>query len=100
MNNRKMVMAVLAVVLIGWLSVINVYAAEVQKVNINTASAGELARLKGVGPAIAAKIIAYREKSGLFKMPEELMQVPGIGEKVFAANQEVIVVNDPEPKKE
>ena len=68
--------------------------------NINTASAGELTQLKGIGPGIAARIIAYREKSGAFKMPEDLMQVPGIGQKVFAANQELIVVQDPAPKKE
>jgi len=100
MNNHKMVMAVLVAVLIGWLSVINVSAAEVQKVNINTASAGELTQLKGIGPGIAARIIAYREKSGLFKNPEDLMQVPGIGQKVFAANHKLIVVHDPQPKKE
>ena len=99
MNNRKMVMAVLVAVLIGWLSVINVSAAEVQKVNINTASAGELTQLKGIGPVIAARIIAYREKNGAFKMPEDLMQVSGIGQKIFAANQELIVVQDPAPKK-
>ena len=100
MKNRKMVMAVLAVVLIGWTSLFNVGAAEVQKVNINTASAGELTQLKGVGPSIAAKIIAYREKNGLFKMPEDLMQVRGIGPKIFTANQKLIVVQDSAPKKE
>ena len=99
MVNRKMVMAMLVAVLVVWVSVINVSAVEVQKVNINTASAEELTQLKGVGPGNAAKIIAYREKSGLFKMPEDLMQVPGIGQKIFAANQELIVVEESKPKK-
>ena len=99
MNNRKMILIVLAAILIGWLSMVNAGAAEIQKVNINTAAAEELAQLNGVGPVIAARIIAYREKSGPFKMPEDLMQVRGIGQKVFAANQDLIVVRDPESKK-
>ena len=52
-------------------------------VNINTAAAAELQTLPGVGPATAARIIEYREKNGLFKKLEELMNVRGMGEKTF-----------------
>jgi competence protein ComEA len=95
MLNQKLVGAVLLAVLIGLISVMNVNAAEVKKININTASAEELAQLKGIGPSHAAKIVAYREKNGPFKMPEDLMQVSGIGQKTIEANQEFIIVEEP-----
>jgi competence protein ComEA len=93
-----MVVAVLLVVFVGLISVLHVNAAEVQKVNINTASAEELAQLKGIGPSHASKIVAYREKNGPFKMPEDLMQVSGIGQKTFDTNQELIIVEEPKKK--
>jgi competence protein ComEA len=52
-------------------------------VNINTASATEIATLPGVGARMAARIIEYRQKNGPFKKVEELMNVRGIGEKNF-----------------
>ena len=52
-------------------------------VNINTASATEIATLPGVGAKMAARIIEYRQKNGPFKKVEELMNVRGIGEKNF-----------------
>ena len=99
MFNRKMIVAaVLLVVFVGLISILNANAAEVQKININTASAEELAQLKGIGPSHAAKIVAYREKNGPFKMPEDLMQVSGIGQKTFNTNQELIIVEAPKKK--
>jgi competence protein ComEA len=49
-------------------------------VDINSASAKELATLKKIGLKKAAKIIAYREKH-CFKSLEELANVKGIGKK-------------------
>ena len=52
-------------------------------VNINTASAGDLEALPGIGAKTAARIIEYRQKNGPFKKIEELMNVRGVGEKNF-----------------
>ena len=51
-------------------------------VNLNTASAEELATLKGIGPSTAAKIIEYRQ-AHKFNSIEDVMNVKGIGEKTF-----------------
>jgi competence protein ComEA len=53
------------------------------KVNLNTATVEQLASLPGVGDALAARIVEYRQKSGGFKSAQELMNVKGIGEKNF-----------------
>ncbi|MBE9545134.1 MAG: helix-hairpin-helix domain-containing protein [Proteobacteria bacterium] len=96
MFNRKFFMAVLVVFLIGLISVIQVTAADVEKININTATAEELMQLNGVGSKYAGRIIEYREKYGPFKTPEDLMQVSGIGQKTFEKNQEIIIVEEPQ----
>ncbi|EKE86939.1 ComEA family DNA-binding protein [Idiomarina xiamenensis] len=61
-------------------------AAGEQTININTASANELAsQLKGIGLKRAGQIIALREHLGGFKTIEQLQQVRGIG-PIFIAN--------------
>lgn len=54
-------------------------------VNVNQASADELARLPRVGAKLADRIVAYRTQHGPFKRPEDLMSVKGIGEKMFTS---------------
>lgn len=61
-------------------------------ININTATATELEALPGVGIATAARIIEYRQKVGGFKKIEDLMNVKGIGEKMFLNLKPLIVV--------
>lgn len=53
------------------------------KVNINKASQSELETLNGVGPALASKIVEYREANGKFKSIDDLKNVTGIGDKKF-----------------
>ncbi|MEI8176082.1 MAG: ComEA family DNA-binding protein [Candidatus Omnitrophota bacterium] len=59
--------------------------AESKMININTATRDDLERLKGVGPALAAAIIAYRGEYGPFKRAEELRGVKGIGPVKYEA---------------
>jgi competence protein ComEA len=62
------------------------------KININTANQGELGQLPGVGPALAQRIIQYREKNGLFVSPEDLQKVSGIGPKTYEKMADMITV--------
>ena len=96
MLDRKISILVIVAFLVGMVGGIYVSAADSIKVNINTASAEELTRLNGVGPGHAARIIEFREKNGPFKNPESLIQVPGIGQKTFDKNKDIILIKDPE----
>lgn len=61
-------------------------------VNINTATEAELQTLTGVGPAIASKIINYREQSGGFHTKEDIKKVSGIGDKTYEKLKDNITV--------
>jgi len=52
-------------------------------ININTATAEELAKLPQIGERFAKKIVEYRETYGPFRRPEHLMLVEGINDKKF-----------------
>ncbi|HEX8410303.1 MAG TPA: helix-hairpin-helix domain-containing protein, partial [Thermoanaerobaculia bacterium] len=68
-------------------------AAAAGVVNINTASASELALLPRVGEKGAQRIIDYRQEHGPFKKPADLMQVKGVGAKTFELMQPYLAVS-------
>lgn len=55
------------------------------RVNLNAASADELEQLPGVGPVLAARIVADRELNGPFADVEDLARVPGVGPAIVSA---------------
>lgn len=63
------------------------------QVNINTADAATLsAGISGVGEKKAEAIIKYRKEHGPFKSVDELVNVPGIGEKTVEHNRNNMTV--------
>lgn len=62
------------------------------RVNINIADLGELDTIPGIGPALAQRIIDYREQNGPFTSPEEIQNVSGIGPKTYEKMAEYIRV--------
>lgn len=63
-----------------------------EKININTESKAELVKLPGIGDKFAGRIIKYREENGDFEVIEDILKVPGIGEKKFEAMKNYIKV--------
>ena len=62
------------------------------KINLNSATAEQLATLPGIGPATARLIIEHRTKVGKFNRVEELMNVKGIGEKRFESLKDLLTL--------
>jgi len=69
-------------------------SAPAKKVNINTASSTELAYLPRIGARVAERIVE-RRKEKPFARPEELMEVKGIGEKLFLSLKPYLSVTGP-----
>lgn len=65
------------------------------KININTATSQDLEALPGIGPSLAGKIVAYRQANGPFPTIEDIMQVPGIKQGLFAKVRDYITVGPP-----
>jgi competence protein ComEA len=71
--------------------------AESGPVNINTATAAELAALKGIGPAKAQAIIDHRDKNGQFKSVDDLKLVRGVGDKMLEQLRPQVTVGGAAP---
>ena len=61
-----------------------------EKLDLNTATAAQLQLLPGIGEKLSAAIVAWREEHGPFQKVEELLQVPGIGEKRLAEIRDLV----------
>ena len=68
------------------------YNKEGTKVNINTANQSELDSLPGIGPALAQRIIDFREETGNFNSIEDIQHVKGIGDSKYEDIKDKIVV--------
>lgn len=62
------------------------------KISINTASIEQLQTLSGIGDTKAKSIVDYRNENGPFSKIEDIMNVSGIGEAVFAKIKDHITV--------
>lgn len=71
--------------------------AETSPINLNTATAAELASLKGIGPAKAQAIVEHRDKNGQFKSVDDLKLVHGIGDKMLEQLRPQVVVSGAAP---
>jgi len=61
-------------------------------ISINRATAEQLEELPGIGPALSSRIIAYRDANGGFKTKEDLLNVSGIGDSIFAGFTDLITL--------
>jgi competence protein ComEA len=55
------------------------------QISLNRGTQAELEQLPGVGPALAGRMIDWRTANGGFKKKEDLLNISGIGEKLFSA---------------
>lgn len=63
------------------------------RVDLNSASAGQLEALPGIGPVLAGRIVEYRSSHGRFERVRDLLSVPGIGDAKFADLASTVTVS-------
>jgi len=68
-------------------------------VDPNRAGRPALEAVPGIGPALAARILAYRAERGPFASVEQLAAVPGIGPKTLAAVRPYLEIGGPGPER-
>lgn len=62
------------------------------RVDLNTADQAALETLPRIGPALAERILAWRDENGRFRSVDDLLAVPGIGEKLLAGLRDAVRV--------
>lgn len=62
------------------------------RVNLNTADASQLEELPRIGPALAERIVAWRDDNGRFTSVDDLLAVPGIGDKMLSSLRDLVTV--------
>ena len=65
--------------------VIAVSSSDEELSGLSNATQSELEQLDGIGPALAQRIIQYRQQHGAFRSIDELQEVSGIGAKRLQA---------------
>jgi len=65
------------------------------RVDLNRATAAELDALPGIGPVLARRIVEHRERFGPYRRVQDLLDVPGIGPKLFAKLEGRVAISAP-----
>jgi competence protein ComEA len=68
------------------------FQAQPQLLSLNQATATQLEDLPGVGPALAGRMIDWRLANGGFKSKDDLLNVSGIGDKLFSGIKELVTL--------
>lgn len=68
--------------------------APASRLDLNTATAAELALIPGIGPAIAERIVAYRARFGGFRSMGQLQRVRGVGPRTAATIAEYVKLDE------
>jgi competence protein ComEA len=63
--------------------------------DLNSATAEDLEALPGIGPALAQRIVQYRQSQGPYRTIEDILAVHGIGKKKLAQLKPLIMVSSP-----
>lgn len=67
----------------------------VSLIDVNTADVDTLVELPGIGPALAGRIVAYREANGPFRSLADLDKVSGIGPSILAQIEALVTFGTP-----
>ena len=62
------------------------------RINLNTASAGALTELPGIGEVLAGRIVAYREEHGPFQTLDEVKEISGIGDGLVERIRDLVTL--------
>ena len=71
---------------------VHAWEAAEMRIDLNRADAQQLQQIAGIGPVLSEAIVAWREENGPFRRTEDLLQVPGIGEKTLEAIRDELVI--------
>ncbi|MGK2944652.1 MAG: ComEA family DNA-binding protein [Desulfuromonadales bacterium] len=100
MKRCLLMMVLLAVVSMAGLAPVYVVAAEnpvastvIETIHLNQATAEELQKLPGVGPALSERIVLYRTEHGPFTSVDQLTEVNGVGQAKLAKLKSQLTVD-------
>jgi competence protein ComEA len=93
MKTRKVLCLMLAVIAAVMVGSVAESGEATGVVNINTASSEQLELLPRVGPALAGRIVEFRDANGPFQSVDEIVAVKGIGERSFEMLEPYLVID-------
>ena len=92
--NRMMLRLAVVISVMGLVVTGNVWAQEMGAVNINTATAEELATLPGIDETIAQYIVAFRSANGPFATVDDLLMVEGMDSGKLDAIRDLVTLGE------